>query len=196
MRPIRRRGLGLANCGAAQTITAPMLRRNVELKVKYSDLERAARIVDSLGAEFEGMLEQTDTYFRAVGGRLKLRETQGGPAQLIWYERSDRAEIRPSDYILTHVADPAALKETLRRSNGVLTEVRKSRELYIWENVRIHLDRVEGVGRFIEFEAVLDPGETEEEGMRKLETLCHHLRIEPEARLAESYADLATAAGA
>lgn len=167
------------------------MRRNIELKVKYSDLERAARIMDSLGAEFEGMLEQTDTYFRAADGRLKLRETAGGPAQLIWYDRSDQAEVRPSDYILTHVPDAPLLKETLRRSNGIVKEVRKSREFYIWESVRIHLDRVEEVGRFIEFEAVLDPGDTEEEAMRKLETLCHHLQIGPEARLAESYADMA-----
>jgi adenylate cyclase class 2 len=167
-----------------------MMRRNVELKVKYPDLERAARIVDSLGAEFQGILEQTDIYFRCSHGRLKLRETEGSPAQLIWYDRSDEASARLSRYIVTHVPDVVVLKEMLSRSNGVLTEVRKSRELYIWENVRIHLDRVDAAGRFIEFEVVLDAGQTEEQGVRKLETLCHHLRIEPEARLAQSYADL------
>ena len=168
-----------------------MMRHNLELKVRYPDLERAARIVESLGAEYGGTLQQLDTYFHSREGRLKLRENAKSEddAQLIWYEREDDPDICGSTYLLTGVADPTALRESLRRSVGILTEVRKARDLYVWENVRIHLDDVEGLGRFIEFEAILDDI-TGQAGRHKLQSLCHHLQIEPTSYIGESYATL------
>ena len=52
-------------------------RRNVELKARIASLEDATRAAEKIGATFEGVLEQVDTYFRANEGRLKLRESAG-----------------------------------------------------------------------------------------------------------------------
>lgn len=176
-----------------------MLRRNMELKVRYPDLERAARIVESLGGDYVDRLVQVDTYFRCAAGRLKLREisfqnSRETQAQLIWYDRPDAAEIRGSDYLVTPVPEPLSCKEALRRSMGVLVEVRKTRELYVWENVRIHLDHVDGAGRFIEFEAILHSEDTDADGRQRLQTLCHHLQIPPADYVSQSYADLVVSA--
>ena len=38
---------------------------------------------------------------------------------------------------------------------GTVVVVSKRRRLFLWEGVRIHLDEVEGLGSFVEFEAVL-----------------------------------------
>ncbi len=167
----------------------------MELKVRYADLERAARIVESMGGDYVDTLLQLDTYFRSAHGRLKLREisyhnSRETESQLIWYQRSDQAEIRASDYLVTPIPEPASVKEALQRSLGVQIEVRKDRELYLWENVRVQLDRVEHAGRFIEFEAVLHPGEAESVGRQRLETLCDHLQIPPADFVSQSYADL------
>lgn len=169
-----------------------MMRRNLELKVRYPDLERAARIIESLGAEYGGTIQQLDTYFHSQNGRLKLREyaQSEDDAQLIWYDRDDDPDICSSRYLLTQIREPAAFKESLRRSVGVLIEVRKARELYVWENIRIHLDDVAGLGRFIEFEAILFDNTGDEEGRHKLQNLCHHLQIEPDLYVGESYATL------
>jgi adenylate cyclase, class 2 len=175
-----------------------MLRRNMELKVRYPDLERAARIIESLGGEYVDTLLQIDTYFRCDSGRLKLREvtfhnSRESESQLIWYQRPDSAEIRGSDYLVTPVPEPASFKEALRRSVGVVVEVRKNRALYLWENTRIHLDHVETAGRFIEFEAILHPGESDADGRQRLEHLCHHLQIRPADFVPQSYAELVPA---
>lgn len=173
-----------------------MMRRNMELKARYPDLERAARIVESLGAEFGGALQQLDTYFNSRHGRLKLRQTDSHEeAQLIWYEREESAGICASNYMVTVIREPPILKEALQRSVGILAEVRKLREFYVWENVRIHLDDVEGLGRFIELQAVLFEGEDDADGRRKVQNLCHHLQIEPGAYVAESYATLVDSCG-
>lgn len=168
------------------------MRRNMELKVRYPDLVRAARIVESLGAEYGGTVQQLDTYFHSRHGRLKLREygDSKDEAQLIWYLRDDAPDICRSDYLLTQIREPEVLKQSLQRSVGILVEVRKTRDLYVWENVRIHLDEVEGLGSFLELEAVLFENIGDEEGRQKLQTLSDHLQIEPGTYVGESYATL------
>ena len=53
------------------------------------------------------------------------------------------------------VADAAGTKRLLGRMLGPRACVRKRREVWLYENARIHLDTVEGLGRFIEIEVVV-----------------------------------------
>jgi len=141
----------------ADCVTPP--RRNVELKARDADpaatLERAL----ALGASDEGVLTQRDTYFGRTRGRLKLREQDGGReagARLIAYVRPDGEEARTSAYRLAEVGDPAALREALDAALGTLVVVDKRRHLLLYENVRIHIDDVEGLGAFVELEGVAE----------------------------------------
>jgi adenylate cyclase class IV len=164
--------------------------RNLELKARYPDLEAAAAVVGGLGARGPFVQVQTDTYFRVPHGRLKLREIEGAPAELIGYERPDQGAARTSVYQLVPVPDPALLQSVLAAALGVRGAVRKRRVIYLWHNVRIHLDDVAGLGTFVEFEAVLGPGEDEAMARARLEELCRALGIRPEDQLAPSYAEL------
>jgi homotetrameric cytidine deaminase len=139
----------------ADRVSAP--RRNVEIKARDADpaatLERAL----ALGASDEGVLTQRDTYFAGAHGRLKLRE-EGDGAYLIAYERPDAAQARTSAYRLAAVGDdPAAVREALDAALGTRVVVDKRRHLLLYENVRIHLDEVEGLGSFVELEGVAAP---------------------------------------
>jgi adenylate cyclase, class 2 len=171
--------------------TAPSLfKRNIELKVRCPDLDAARRLVQTLRPRQSPRQVQTDTYFHASRGRLKLREIHGNRAELIWYERPDSTEPRPSDYVITPVADAASMKALLTGAHGVRGEVRKTRDIYLYHNVRIHLDRVEGLGDFIEFEAVLSAVGQEHDSMAVLERLREALDLRPEDVVARSYSDL------
>src|SRR5262245_32987098 len=141
-------------------MTAP-LRRNLELKARCPDLPAAREAALRLGARLTSTESQLDTFFRAAHGRLQLREIDGQPAVLIWYDRPDLDRPRGCDYFLVPAPDPALLKIALTAALGVRGAVRKRREVYLWHNVRAHLDEVEGLGRFLEFEAVLSPDEGE-----------------------------------
>ena len=69
--------------------------------------------------------------------------------------------------------------------------VEKRRRLVMWRNVRIHLDDVTGLGRFVEFEAVAPGGGGLEEDRARIEQLRAALGIEDDALLvARAYADL------
>jgi predicted adenylyl cyclase CyaB len=167
-----------------------MMRRNLELKARCGDLAAAAKSAQALGAQRQGVLVQTDTYFRVPHGRLKLREHEAGRAELIAYSRPDAVEFRPSEYQVVPVPNPIELKSALATALGIRGEVRKRRTLYLWHNVRIHLDDVSGLGTFVEFEAVLERGEGDGQSLGRLERLTAALGIQPGDRIAVSYSDL------
>jgi adenylate cyclase class IV len=166
-------------------------KRNIELKARCGDLASAAEAARALGATFSGVLEQLDTYFHARDGRLKLREIAGqAEAQLIWYARPDSVELRGSDYYVVPVGYPVEARAALSAALGVRGEVRKRRDLWLWQNVRIHLDDVESLGTFVEFEAVLADDRDEGASLERLAILTDALRIRPADRVAVSYGDL------
>ena len=166
-------------------------RRNLELKARCADLSAARDAVRALGAADAGELRQLDTYFVVPNGRLKLRETDGTAAELIWYARGDSSSVRRSDYYVLPIPSAAETKDALSRALGVRGTVRKRRLLCLWENVRIHLDEVDGLGHFVEFEAVIDANEGETKSMRRVATLCEAMGVRDEDRVAVSYSDLA-----
>jgi len=165
-------------------------RRNIELKARYADLADAAARAMAMGARSAGELVQIDTYFHVPHGRLKLREIEGSGAELIWYDRPDAAEFRVSDYYVIPTADRQTKKQALTAALGVLGEVGKRRTLLLWHNVRIHLDHVENLGSFVEFEAVISDDADEAVSHDRLATLSVALGIVPADRVAVSYGDL------
>jgi homotetrameric cytidine deaminase len=134
--------------------------RNVELKARDPEPTRTLQAALEAGAQDQGTLQQRDTYFAAREGRLKLREERrdgdGGAsqAQLIAYARADEAAARTSAYHLVDVPDPAALTAALDAALGVSVVVDKTRRLLLAGAVRIHLDHVDGLGDWVELEAV------------------------------------------
>ena len=166
--------------------------RNVELKAIDPEPERTLAAALALdGVRDEGVLVQRDTYFRVGSGRLKLREEQGRPAHLIAYARPDEAEVRISEYSIVEVPDPSTMRAALAGTAGVLVTVAKRRRLLLWRDVRIHLDEVDGLGRFLELEAVVPPGAGDDLGAEeaKVAGLRGALDIRDEALREGSYSD-------
>src|ERR1700760_2899071 len=136
-----------------------MARVNIELKARDADPETTEARCRALGASDEGVLQQRDTYFGARRGRLKLRDQGPDGAELIAWGRPDQFEPAESTYVLAPVADVGPMAEALEYALGSpLVVVTKRRHLFLWEGVRIHLDVVEDLGTFIEFEAVIESG--------------------------------------
>jgi adenylate cyclase class IV len=166
--------------------------RGRNLEVKAVDPHAAATLAAALAlaAEDRGTLVQRDTYFHAVHGRLKLREQPPSVAHLIAYERADGPAPRPSTYRLVEVADHEALASALGDSLGVRVVVEKRRRLLMWRNVRIHLDRVEGLGDFVELEAVASSADGLEGERPRVARVGAALGLEDPRLVRESYGDL------
>jgi homotetrameric cytidine deaminase len=170
-------------------------RRNVELKARDQDPEATLAAALGHGAADQGVLRQKDTYFAAREGRLKLREEEDG-ATLIAYARADAAAARTSAYHLVAVPDPAALAAALDASLGTVVVVEKFRRLLLWEGVRIHLDSVEGLGTWVELEAVAAADSDLGDEHRKVAELRAVLNLKDEDVVAQGYAALLLAQGA
>lgn len=165
--------------------------RNLELKARDPSPEQTLEACRRLGAVDCGVLWQQDTYFNATHGRLKLREQRPGRTQLIHYQRADEPQQRESRYRILELADVEALRTFLTESLGVRAVVTKHRRLFLWRSVRIHLDEVEGLGAFIELEAVARPESNLEAEQQLVEELRARLTITDEHLLSESYAEQA-----
>lgn len=165
-------------------------RRNVELKARDREPERSPGVCAAIGAEDRGILRQRDTYFNAATGRLKLREQNGHRAQLIAYDRPDRSGERVSGYRIVEIGDAEELKAALEAALGILVVVAKARRLFLWEGVRIHLDAVEELGRFIEFEAVAPAESDLSREKERVAFLREAFRIDEGELIATSYGDL------
>ena len=164
--------------------------RNIEIKARVDDIDALlARTVTVAGAAPE-LIEQDDTFFRVASGRLKLRRLAGGSAELIQYERPDAAAAKASDYVRVPVADADALHAALERACGVLGRVRKRRWLVLVGQTRVHLDRVDGLGTFMELEVVLRAGQSDAEGVAIAEALMQALGLAGAERIAGAYPDL------
>jgi len=174
--------------------------RNVELKARDPDPERTLERALAIGAEEIGEIRQRDTYFTGARGRLKLREQEtDGPAlfdELIEYSRADSIDARTSTYRRVPVADAAPLREALDAAYGALVTVNKRRRVLLWDGVRIHLDDVEGLGSFLELEALADLESDLGAEHEKVERLRANLGVEDADLVATSYADLVREAGA
>lgn len=174
-----------------QSATAPAaLRRNIELKARLADLERARDVALELATNRAGIEQQIDTYFHVANGRLKLRQINGLSAVLIWYGRANEAGPKASDYQLVPVSNPETLKLALARAQGVKVVVDKRREIYLWHNVRIHLDDVAGLGTFLEFEAVMQPDIPDGLGRSQIAELRQRFAVGDEDLIEASYSDL------
>ncbi len=168
---------------------APSSKHLVELKARYEDLGKARALLS--GAEHVGTFRQVDTYFSLGEKRLKLRAVQGrNDGQLVYYERPDQGGVKESLVLLAELPDAAGVLDILRRTFPVQAEVRKTREVYRLEGVQVHLDAVEGLGRFIEFEKVVSGDAEAKAGRAQLESMSRYFQVTPEDLMASSYSDL------
>ncbi len=163
---------------------------NFEFKARHQNIKEAEGLLLQQQPLFIGEDHQIDTYFTVPNGRLKLRE--GTIEQsLIFYERTNTAAAKQSNVILYQHRADAALKQILVQSLGVKTVVDKKRRIYFIGNVKFHFDVVEGLGEFIEVEAIDTDGSI---GLDQLKEQCRLYEtlfdIHPNDFIAESYSDL------
>ena len=164
---------------------------NIEIKAKCSNIDFATQTAKRLKTDYLGTLHQIDTYFSTQYGRLKLREINGEKAELIPYYKEYSTGPMKSDYSVLPVKEITNAKSIFDKILGTVTVVDKKREVYLIDNVRVHLDEVKELGTFIEFEAVYDEKDpiNKEKEVLKVEELMDAFKINNDDLLDRSYID-------
>lgn len=164
---------------------------NLEFKARMRDEKRVRAALESLRPRVAGTDHQIDTYFNTPTGRLKLR--QGNiENSLIFYQRENSARVRPSKVLFCKFSDPArvpTLRKVLTAALGVAAVVEKVREIYFVDDIKIHLDCVPGLGKFLEVEAYVKKGNLRH-GRKQAEQMKEMFGVLPGDILSHSYSDL------
>ena len=159
--------------------------RNIEIKARLADLTAARAVARGLGAVPCVVEKQVDTYYALEGGRrVKVRRINAGRRELIDYQRPEASGVRASDYTITPLAEDAA------PPGEPVVVVRKRREVLLIDNVRVHLDQVEGLGTFLELEAVVDAAHDDALCRAQVERIMDALGLREVDLIRASYAEL------
>jgi predicted adenylyl cyclase CyaB len=164
--------------------------RNIEIKARVADMPALAARVAAIADSGPVEIPQDDTFFGCANGRLKLRVFESGRGELIFYRRPDADGPKLSFYVLSPTESPDTLREALTLANGQEGRVVKHRTLFLVGRTRVHLDRVQGLGDYMELEVVLADGEAAEDGVREAHELMARLGLPTDSLVTGAYHDL------
>ncbi len=167
--------------------------RNIEIKARIAGIDAIAKTVAAFADEGPIEIAQDDTFFVCATGRLKLRAFADGRGELIFYRRPDERGPKESFYLITPTSAPDVLRESLSLAYGQAGRVLKARTVFLVGRTRIHLDRVEGLGQFLEIEVMLEEGESPEAGIQDAQALMQRLGVDASQLVDAAYVDLLAA---
>ncbi|MCK9210291.1 MAG: class IV adenylate cyclase [Ignavibacteriaceae bacterium] len=159
---------------------------NLEIKVKVKNFDSILSSLKKLKAKKVGVLHQKDVYFSSAKGLLKLRK-EGKSQQLIRYQRNEKGKNRWSDFEILELHQAHA-ESFLRNLLSCEVVVEKERVLYLYDDTRIHLDKVKKLGNFIELETKVVS--TKKDAQQRFRFLVNALQLNPKDELRLSYHDL------
>jgi adenylate cyclase class IV len=164
--------------------------RNVEIKARVENVALLQPTVATLASEGPLEIAQDDTFFHCDNGRLKLRAFSLDSGELIFYRRTNQRGPKESFFLRSPTSSPETLRESLSLAYGQIGRIRKYRTLYLVGRTRVHLDRVEGLGHFLELEVMLVGDEPAETGVREAHELMDQLGVQPDQLIEGAYLDL------
>lgn len=167
-----------------------LVRKNLDFKATVDDRDDFVSRVEKISDSGRVEMTQDDTYFDCQHGTLTLRTRDGEEGRLIFSASPDEAGPALSVFTSTSTAEAEALRNTLALAYGVTGRVQIDRLLYIAHNARIHLDRVEGLGDFVDLEVALNEEIDESAAREGALALMHALGIVADRFITGSYFDV------
>jgi len=159
---------------------------NLELKIKATSHESLKKILKQIGAENKGMLNQKDVYYSVPNGLLKLR-IENGNESLIVYNRNENDKSRWSDFEVLKFINGKGEK-FFSKLFDVEIIVKKERELFYYDDTRIHLDTVNYLGKFLELETLVINGKAD--AKKRFAKIIRLLKLDESKQIRKSYRDL------
>jgi predicted adenylyl cyclase CyaB len=103
------------------------------------------------------------------------------------YDRKESKRKRVSNYLISETSDFKELDIILRTQFEVLIKVEKLRNVYLSNNVRVHIDIVKNLGKFLEIEIIYD---NFSHAVKQMAALVSTLGLDESRFIKVSYSDL------
>lgn len=169
--------------------------RHIEVKAYLDSYQSICERLAALAEMKPTDRVQHDIFFHCRSGRLKLRSS-GQFHDLIYYRRNDDYGPTESFYQSARTENPAALRTSLNSAFGEAGRVKKFRRTYTVGQSVIHVDRVAGLGDFLEIKAQINTPQkqsnslTPEQGAAVVEQLMTTLDVDLFQLIDGAYIDL------
>lgn len=150
----------------------------------------ARSIARAIGAAPVATLDQTDIIYNVPHGHFFKRICPDEPVEYIRFARSPGVGVLACEFSL-YSEDQARLRFGAKPI-PVSVVVRKSREIHVLGQVRIHLDRVDMLGDFLELEALISTDRHAASCRREIATLREALAPALGEPVGVSYAEMIT----
>ncbi|MDE1181324.1 class IV adenylate cyclase [Paraburkholderia sp.] len=171
--------------------------RNIEIKARAQHFDLLRERAAQLAPDAPLIFRQQDFFYDVPRGRLKLRQFDDGtPAELIFYQRDELDGPKVSYYTRSPVTNAEAMHALLATALTTRGIVMKERQVFLVGRTRIHLDRVDGLGDFIELEVVLGQDDDEAGGEAEAHAMFAKLGVPESDLVARAYVDLLDAGNA
>ena len=164
--------------------------KNYEIKIFVKSIEnirKAARKLVTNKTYRHFKESQKDIYYKTGKDRLKLRIINNETGNLIFYDRKERNKKRVSNYIISETKNFKELDEILKKLFDIFVVVDKEREIFVYDNIRIHLDKVKKLGSFLEIEIIYD---SFKEAKKNMNELIGYFNLDEKDFIKESYSDM------
>lgn len=165
--------------------------KNIELKISINDFRKVSPRLRKIGAKNNGKLYQVDIYYNYKNGRLKIRNINNKKFELISYLRPNANGAKISNYQISNIKPNKfkRVKSNLDNKFGEKVIIKKQRILWIYKNTRIHLDKVWGLGKFLELETVVKKINLKQ-AKKEYKEVARQLNISKYKKYNKSYSDL------
>lgn len=162
--------------------------RRVEVRARLEDLEELRSRVEALASPTEESAER-ETFFESPNGQLKLVRSEVG-AELVYREAAGGDLASEAQLMKSTVGEPAEIEAILSAACGVLDAIEVRRQTYRVDEAHVSLDRVDGLGDFIELSVEVTPQQSSAAAWNSAVDLAEKLGLEPSRLISASYADL------
>ncbi|WP_299821479.1 CYTH domain-containing protein [uncultured Pontibacter sp.] len=160
---------------------------DITIKAHCDNPAEAESILLGLNATYQGQDVQTDTHYETDLGKLKYRKGNVEHV-LMQYNRVQLDDAKKTEVYLYLKNPTAATITAVCGGKKVIAEVRKVRKIFFIDNVKFHIDQVEGQGNFLEIEAIDLDGSVGEEVLRQqCDYYKEQLQIQEEDLVPEGY---------
>ena len=163
---------------------------DITIKARCENPAEVESILLGLNASYQGQDLQTDTYYETEYGKLKHR--QGNIENVLIHYRRTKLEEAHQTEVLLYLKNPsAATVAAVCEGKRVQGRIKKNRKIFFIDNVKFHLDQIQGLGTFVEIEAIDLEGSV---GIEILRQQCDYykelLQIQDEDIITSAYTDL------
>lgn len=164
--------------------------KNLEIKLRKGNDEI---YIDKILDKYVKTLYQKDTYLKSryenKEKRIKIRQ-ENEHAYAINYCRENIDSEKISNYTFYKIESVDDFMNVFGECFEIEIVVEKKRELFLYENARIHLDDVKNLGKFIEIEIVINNEEEELKSHDLMDKILNMLNLKNLEKIAVGYKDL------